>query len=76
MLIRFKASTMKKYVGIDGNGGSVELEAGQSADVSDIVARVLLQKYGENFEVVIEEKPAHAPQADKMVRKQPKTKTK
>lgn len=76
MLIRFKAQTMKKYVGIDGKGGTVEMEAGQTAEVSDVVAKVLLQKYGQNFEVVLEEKAEHAPKADKFARKNSKTKTK
>lgn len=77
MLIRFKAKTMQKYAGIDGLGGSIALGENETAEVSEAVGKILLQKYGTNFEVIIQEKPMHAPQADKFYRKQPlKVKTK
>lgn len=76
MLIRFTAKHMPEYQGIDGLGGSVSLKAGDEAEVSEVVANLLLQKYGPNFEIVVESKPEHAPEADKLFRKGPRTKTK
>jgi hypothetical protein len=76
MLVRFTAKTMPQYAGIDGNGGSVKMQPNETAEVSETVAKLLLQKYGANFEIVIEEKPAHAPHSDKLYRKSSKTKTK
>lgn len=76
MLIKFKAKTMPIYAGADGLGGSIKLSADDVAEVADSTAKLLMQKYGSNFEVVIVEKPAHAPDADKLYRKSPKVKTK
>ena len=76
MLIKFTAKTMRKYSGHDGSGNALHMEAGQTAEVSEVVAKLLMQKYGANFEVVIQEKPAHAPSTDKALRKTAKTKTK
>lgn len=76
MLIKFNAKTMPRYAGIDGNGGSVDMKEGDRAEVSDSIAKLLMRAYGANFEVVIEEKPAHAPNTDKLYRKSLKTKTK
>lgn len=76
MLIKFNAKTMAKYAGVDGLGGSVEMSQGDQAEVSDAIAKLLLRAYGANFEVVIEEKPAHSPDSDKLYRKSSKIKTK
>jgi hypothetical protein len=76
MLIRFTAKHMSEYQGIDGRGGSISLKKNEEAEVSESVAKLLLQKYGRNFEVIVEEKPEHAPQADKLFRKGAKTRTK
>jgi len=76
MLIRFTAKHMTEYQGIDGRGGSIALKKNDEAEVSESIARLLLQKYGQDFEIAVESKPDHAPQADKLFRKGPKTRTK
>ncbi len=76
MLIKFTANKMNEYKGSDGNGGSLHLKAGETAEVSDQVGKLLLQKYGHTFEIVLQSKPDHAPKADKMYRKGSKTKMK
>jgi hypothetical protein len=76
MLIKFTAKTMPRYAGVDGKGGSLDLKPGDIAEVSDSIAKLLLRAYGANFEVAIEEKPAHAPTTDKLFRKTFKVKTK
>lgn len=76
MIVKFNAKTMKKYAGIDGLGGMLSMSAGDAAEVSDMVAKLLVSKYGQNFQIVIQEPPAHAPSSDKIYRKSAKTKTK
>lgn len=76
MRIRFNAKTMPTYQGHDGAGGSLNMQAGDEAEVAETVAKLLKQKYGSNFDIVITERPAHAPVADKLYRKSGKTKTK
>jgi hypothetical protein len=72
MLIKFRANYMKQYEGTDGNGGLVSMQAGDIADVSENVAKILLQKHHHDFEVVMTERAKHAPTADKLTRKQSK----
>lgn len=76
MRIKFTAAHMEKYRGVDGLGGMLVLTAGEEAEVSESVAKLLLQKYARNFEVVVQKKPDHAPTSDKLLRKGHKTKTK
>lgn len=76
MLIKFTAKTMRQYAGIDGLGGSVKLSQDDVVEVSDSVAKLLMRTYGGNFEAAMQEKPAHAPKADKFLRKRIKTKIK
>lgn len=78
MIIKFLGTSMKAYAGIDGNGGSVRLEAGESAEVSEQVGKILLTRYGKNFELVIpeESKSEAAPKTDKFYRKAKATQVK
>lgn len=76
MLIKFLAKTMPAYAGVDGTGNQIKLTKGETAEVSETVAKLLMQKYGGNFELVFEQKPEHAPKLDKLYRKLPKTKIK
>jgi hypothetical protein len=77
MRLKFTAKTMPSYAGNDGQGKLMRLRAGDECEVTDMVGKLLQQKYGANFEVMAaESKPAHAPTKDKMQRKTPKTKTK
>ncbi len=76
MVIKFTAKHMSEYQGVDGLGGMIVLKRGEEAEVSEIVANLLMQKYSGNFEIILREKPEHAPQADKLFRKGAKTKTK
>lgn len=76
MIVKFNAKTMPKYAGHDGKGGMVSMVAGDTAEVTEMVGKLLLSKYGQNFEVVIQEAPAHSPTSDKLYRKSAKTKTK
>lgn len=70
MLLKFKASTIPAYKGVDGNGGLVSLQKDDVAEIEDNVAKILLQKYGRDFDVVVQEaKPEHMPKADKMYKK-------
>lgn len=74
--MRFTAKTMQSYSGKDSSGTRVELNKNDLIDISEAVAKLLLQKYGDNFEIVLNEKPKHAPKADKLLRKVASTKTK
>lgn len=76
MRIKFKAKTMREYKGYNGSDGLVEMKAGDTAEVSDAVGQILCQRFSQDFELVIEEKPKHAPKSDKMFRKGEKTETK
>lgn len=74
--MRFTAKTMRSYSGKDASGVKVELNKNDLIDISETVAKLLLQKYGDNFEIVLNEKPKHAPKSDKFLRKVVSTKTK
>lgn len=68
---------MPSYAGNNGKGGILRLNPGDEANVTDAIGKLLLQRYSNNFEQMPDqEKPAHAPQADKFYRKGSKTKTK
>ena len=76
MRIKFTAKTMPRYAGHDGKGNAIDLTAGDTAEVTDAIGKLLVQRFGGNFEIVVDEKPAHAPESDKALRKTIKTKTK
>lgn len=76
MLIKFTAKTMPAYAGVDGKGQSIKLSKDETAEVTESIAKLLMQRYGENFQIVVQEAPKHAPKADKLYRKSRKTKTK
>lgn len=81
MRIKFTGKTMSKYAGSDGNGGALVLAAGESAEVSDVVGKLLLQRYGQNFEKSEAAPAVPTPEqaednTDKLYRKTTETKTK
>lgn len=75
MLIKFLAKTMPRYAGMDGLGGSITAKENDVIEVSETVGQLLMRVYGNNFEIVIKEKPQHAPKIDKLHRRTYKTKT-
>lgn len=76
MRVKFTAKHMKEYRGVNGLGEHLSMKAGDEAEVSDTVGKLLIQKYGQNFLIILDETPAHAPKADKRLRKTIQTKTK
>ncbi len=79
MLVKFLGQSMKGYAGIDGNGGHIKLAQGETAEVAENVGKILLTRYGKNFELVLpdeDEKSEVAPQEDKFYRKSKSIRTK
>lgn len=89
MTIKFIGKTMPCYQGADGFGGSVNLQPGETASVSDATAAKLMRAYSKDFTMVAEapaepeekadkaeEEPDHKPVTDKFFRKSNKVKTK
>lgn len=77
MHLKFTAQTMATYKGSNGKGELLCLKAGDSCEVTDDIAKLLLQHYKRDFEVsVIDNKPEHAPKKDKQLKKTAKFKSK
>ncbi len=77
MKVKFTGKTIPTYAGNDGTGHIIRLKPGETAEVTEMVGKLMTRKYGKNFEIQAEDsKPAHAPSKDKFYRKSTKTKTK
>ncbi len=69
MLLKFNAKTTKSYKIVDAFGNLSTLVAGDTVEVAENAAKILLRSRRGDFEVVSKEKPAHAPKVDKLLRK-------
>lgn len=69
MNIKFLAKTLNHYKGHDGTGGVVDMKKNDIAIVTEDIAKLLLQHYGADFEIMIEPKIMHAPKLDKQAKK-------
>jgi hypothetical protein len=70
MTIKFIGATMPIYKGSNGLGQVIELKKGETAEVSEQVGKILLQKYKLNFQAIVEQKDAEEPaKNDKKQRK-------
>lgn len=76
MHIKFTGQTMPIYKGLNGKGELLCLKAGDVCEVTDEIAKLLLQRYNRDFEVSVIEKPEHAPKKDKQLKKTAKFKSK
>lgn len=76
MQIKFIGQTMPEYKGLNGKGELLCLKAGDVCEVTDEIAKLLLQRYSRDFEVNVIEKPDHAPKKDKQLKKTAKFKSK
>lgn len=69
MHVKFIAQTMPEYKGVDGKGQLLCLKSGDVCEVTDEIAKLLLQRYSRDFEVTIVERTEHAPKKDKQLKK-------
>lgn len=76
MQIKFLGKTLSQYKGLNGKGGVLQMAKNDIAQVSEQVGKLLLDHYGLDFEVVINESPIHAPKLDKQAKKTAKFKSK
>ncbi len=76
MQIKFIGQTMPEYKGMDGKGRLLCLKAGDTCEVTDEIARLLLQSYKRDFEVSVIERAEHAPNLNKQLKKTVKFKSK
>lgn len=77
MKLKFIGKNLHEYKGLDGNGGLLHLKRGDSCEVAEKTAKLLLQSYPRDFMLDNEEvKAEHAPKLDKEFKKGNKYKAK
>lgn len=67
---------MPEYKGTDGLGKDICLKSEDIVEVTQEIAKLLLQRYSRDFEIVLNEKPAFAPEENKQLKKTSKFKSK
>lgn len=76
MQLKFTGQSMPEYKGLNGKGELLCLKAGDLCEVTEEIAKLLLQRYSRDFEVSVIEQAQHAPKKDKQLKKTAKFKSK